>query len=318
MEITILGTESLGARGLSCQVTTDKRVMVIDPGVALGYIRYGLRPHPIQVIAGRRVREKICRSLHKATDIFFTHYHGDHMPLTDANPYQLSAARLKEELGEHRVDIHGKSGDNTSPRMASRKNALEEVLGIGIIEAEGRNFGPVSCSAPVPHGERDTSLGSVMMVRIEDNNEVFVHASDIQLFDSETIEKILDMEPTTVLASGPPIYLPRISEDKERMAWNNALRLTRNVETTIIDHHLLRCERGLHWLRRLSGRTPNRVLCAADYMNREPMLLEAWRRELYEMVHVPEDWHDLYAVGNISLERFENMEAVIQRLIGTL
>ena len=37
MDIEILGTESLGVRGLSCVVKADGRNIVIDPGVALGY-----------------------------------------------------------------------------------------------------------------------------------------------------------------------------------------------------------------------------------------------------------------------------------------
>ena len=46
MHIRILGAESLGVRGLSCVVKVEERKIVIDPGLALGYYRYGLLPHP--------------------------------------------------------------------------------------------------------------------------------------------------------------------------------------------------------------------------------------------------------------------------------
>ncbi|HEC95425.1 MAG TPA: MBL fold metallo-hydrolase, partial [Euryarchaeota archaeon] len=81
MKIKILGTESLGVRGLSCVVKTQDRKIVIDPGVALGYQRHGLLPHPVQVAMGERVRQNIIRELKDATDVVISHYHGDHIPL---------------------------------------------------------------------------------------------------------------------------------------------------------------------------------------------------------------------------------------------
>ena len=89
MQIEIIGTESLGVRGLCTVVTTAHRHIVIDPGVALGYRRRGKLPHPLQVYVGAQVRRAIIASLEGATDIVISHYHGDHIPLVDANPYQL-------------------------------------------------------------------------------------------------------------------------------------------------------------------------------------------------------------------------------------
>ena len=60
MDIDILGTESLGVRGMACRVRTATRSVVIDPGVALGALRHGLRPHPVEVRAGER---GLCPSL---------------------------------------------------------------------------------------------------------------------------------------------------------------------------------------------------------------------------------------------------------------
>ena len=63
MRIEILGTESLGVRGLCCAVTTRKRHIVIDPGLALGYRRNGLLPHPRQVATGVAAARRIVRHL---------------------------------------------------------------------------------------------------------------------------------------------------------------------------------------------------------------------------------------------------------------
>jgi len=59
MKIEILGTESLGVRGLSCFVETGNRKILIDPGIALGYMKYKLLPHPFQIAVDERIQKKI-------------------------------------------------------------------------------------------------------------------------------------------------------------------------------------------------------------------------------------------------------------------
>lgn len=84
MEIKVLGAESLGVRGLSCYVKIRDRKVVIDPGVALGYKRHGLLPHPFQVATGKVVRKNILQAVELSTDLVISHFHGDHVPLPDA------------------------------------------------------------------------------------------------------------------------------------------------------------------------------------------------------------------------------------------
>ena len=48
MNLYLIGSESLGVRGLSCFIELNKRSVLIDPGVALGFTRFGLHPHPLQ------------------------------------------------------------------------------------------------------------------------------------------------------------------------------------------------------------------------------------------------------------------------------
>ncbi len=142
-----------------------------------------------------------------------------------------------------------------------------------------------------------------MMSKIEEDGVVFVHASDIQLLDKRTIEKILDWKPDIVLTSGPPLfrYSPSSFQMQRKNAWENATELSRNVDTLIIDHHLLRSEEGIEWLERLKHNTKNNVLCAADFMKREPVFLEAWRKQLYEWLPVSEGWHEDYRQGTVDV-----------------
>jgi predicted metallo-beta-lactamase superfamily hydrolase len=286
MEITILGTESLGVRGLSCAVQVGNRKVVIDPGLALGYRRYGLLPHPVQVSVGKQVRRKIVAALQEATDVVFSHFHGDHIPLPDANPYQLNARLVAPLL--QTIRIWSKGGEHLSHNMALRRKALIEILGRDLPNAEGQRDGPLTFSVPVPHGDKRTSQETVVMTRIADKDGVFVHASDIQLLDDEAVSLILDWKPDIVLASGPPLYLSGLSSHQRHQAWENGLNLARGVGTLILDHHLLRCEAGLRWLERLSSATGRRVLCAAEFMGRSPCLLEAQRAQLYKEMPVYE------------------------------
>jgi len=80
---------------------------VIDPGVALGWSRFGFLPHPFQVAVGAQIREKIIEELKDATDVIFSHFDGDHVPLLDANPYQFKIRFSKESLLNVRIWAKG-------------------------------------------------------------------------------------------------------------------------------------------------------------------------------------------------------------------
>lgn len=303
MKIKILGTESLGVRGLSCLVEKGNQVIVIDPGLALGYHRYGLLPHPVQVAVGERVREQILSALTQATDVVFSHYHGDHIPLVNPNPYQLDLKKAAPLLQD--TNIWAKGLEGLSPQMATRRSALTEVFGRAFLEVEGRSLGGLSFSRSVPHGQHNSKLGMVMMTRIEDEGQVFVHASDIQFLDEEPISLILDWEPDVVLAGGPPLYLKFMGKELRSKAWQEALRLAKGVETLILDHHLLRSQEGLRWLEELSATAGDQVYCAADFMQTSCTMLEAHRKKLYEEIPIPKSWHAAYARGKASTQRYQ-------------
>ena len=107
MKIEIIGAESLGVRGLCCLVDAGGRRIVIDPGISLGFIRHRLLPHPVQIAAGQTIRQRIVDAVKSATDLVISHFHGDHIPLNDANPFQLSVQQLKtvpENMRAHPFD----------------------------------------------------------------------------------------------------------------------------------------------------------------------------------------------------------------------
>ena len=303
MEIEILGTESLGVRGLCCFVKTKNRNILIDPGIALGYKRSKLLPHPFQVAVGEKIQKNIIRRWPEATDIVFSHFHGDHVPLTDANPYQLNIDKVDGLNPEVKIWAKSFSLSKTEDRRAI---SISFTLNKDLIAAEGKESGAMSFSIPVPHGEANNNLNTVMMTRIEEDY-VFVHASDIQLLNDESISQILSWHPDIVLTSGPPIYLSRLSEEQVETAWNRAIKLSQKVDTLILDHHLLRNYSGLNWLDKLANKTKTNIVCAADFMKKPRLLLEAQRKSLYEKMPVPERWHESYAESKVNTNRYWNL-----------
>jgi predicted metallo-beta-lactamase superfamily hydrolase len=302
MDLEIIGTESMGVRGLCCRLALPDRRIVIDPGISLGYRRFGLLPHPLQVAAGRSVRDRILQELRTATDVVFSHFHGDHVPLLDANPYQLAIRDLPS--GFSALRCWSKAEDDLSADMRHRFQDLAHLSGDNMQIAEGCSAGPLAFSGAVPHGVPGSHLGTLMMTRVETGQRAFVHASDIQLLDDATVTQIIDWQADIVVAAGPPLYLERLSKAEKELAWENALRLVKNVKIVILDHHLMRSVEGVEWLAALSAKLGRRVYCAADFMGCPRRLLEAERVRWYEQMPVADAWHDDYAEGRVDLEDY--------------
>lgn len=313
MIIKILGTESLGVRGLSCTVELKHRKIFIDPGIALGWSRHGFLPHPFQVAIGAGIRDKIIDELKTASDVIFSHFDGDHCPLYNANPYQLGINEVKNSLSNCR--IWAKGPENSPPIQQKRRKRLSEILKKNLPNTEGMKNGPLTFSFPVPHGRQGKNEHMVMLTRIEEDGETFVHASDTQLFGKHTIELILDWKPEVVLVSGPPLYHYSGSafDDLIENGKRHAMELSKNVPTVIIDHHLLRSEEGINWLTGVKQAARNNICSAAEFMKRKALFLEAWREELYEWLPVSDDWHGEYQQGNVNFNdyRIRGWEALI-------
>lgn len=301
MQIDILGCESFGARSLACVVKTGERKILIDPGVALARLRYGLLPHPAEVAAAFMIRKKILAEFEGTTDVVISHYHGDHMPMKAEDPYQLPVEALPPLKG---VRFWCKGPEKISGLSARRREEFSHFLGYPLPASESSSSGSISFSVPVPHGTRDKGFGTVMMTRISEGDEVFIHSSDIQLLDRETVLEVLAWKPSVVFASGPPLYLSHRVPEASKEALENALLLAENVNTLILDHHLLRSFEGYRWLKGLAGKVKNTVLCAAEFMGKEPELLEAQRKILYDKLPVPGGWHEAYSKGEAGFEEY--------------
>ena len=66
-------------------------------------------------------------TLENATDVVMGHFHGDHVPLPDANPYQLQAQRVAPLC--RKIRLWAKGPEGLSPSMVHRRAALGQTLG---------------------------------------------------------------------------------------------------------------------------------------------------------------------------------------------
>jgi len=288
--LKILGAETLGTRGLSCLVSLRRKEVLIDPGVALGFSRHGLHPHPIQAAFAEAVKAVIRRAWGVVSDVVVTHLHGDHVPLRDANPFQLSLRTLNGLVGGIPTLWVGASG--LSGREKGRLEDLVKVFGRGNVvggEAESPD-GLIGLAGPYDHG---LSRGAkVFIVRVGWPGECVAHLSDTQLLVEGVIDKVREWGSRVIVTDGPPTY--RLFGNAKEAALKRAeevlKRLAGLADYVIVDHHVARSVDGLKWLDRVRREVGERIMCAADYEGLPRLPLEAWRKELYEVFPEPNEW----------------------------
>ncbi len=297
-DLRILGTESLGVRGLSCYVEVDGEGILIDPGVALGFTRWKLHPHPVQAVAGDLIRRKIISLWAKAKYIVFTHMHGDHVPLYNANPFQLDLYALNH-ISKKTIIAPPYKLLNMKERI--RLTKIHELYRENLITINRTRLyiGPLRIYGPYPHGY---SLSSVYIVYVE-TNKPFMHLSDTGLLVDRIIDVVRELKPKIIISDGPPIYryihdnnLVKILLDKARHILESMLKYT---DIVIIDHHINRCDKGYYWIQSIRNIYGN-VMTAAEYMGNKPLLLESWRRTLYTLLPIENYWFKNHYMENIN------------------
>src|SRR2546428_4531434 len=98
-------------------------------------------------------------------------------------------------------------------------------------------------SPAVPHGYND-ELGYVVMTRIAQGREVFVHTSDVigpPL--KEQLSFLIDAQPTVLYVDGPMTHMPEhYPQEHTKRSLTHLVRIIRttDVRTLILDHHILR------------------------------------------------------------------------------
>src|SRR3989449_4939375 len=219
-------------------VETPDVTFLLDPSVRLGPYRYDLPPHPTERSRQKELWQVIRGAAKKADVLTVSHYHFDHH-----NPGAPSIFR-----GKLAVLKDGKFHINRSQR--ERSSAFVRKLksypkAIQVADGNQMDFGRTELlfSPAVPHGYND-ELGYVVMTRIAQGREVFVHTSDVigpPL--KEHLSFLIDAQPTVLYVDGPMTHMPEhYPQEHTKRSLTHLVRIIRttDVRTLILDHHILR------------------------------------------------------------------------------
>lgn len=282
MHIIPLAAESLGVRSSAFFVETADVKVLIDPGVSLAPMRFGLGPHPSEI---RKMNESwlwIKEHAARADILIITHYHFDHFDPTEPLVFNNKTLLIKHP--EDRINA------------SQSRRARELIKGYRILPrrvefADGNRFvfgkTSVRFSPAQPHGP-NTTVGWVVQASIRDGDSCFLHTSDVQgACLPEQAGFILAEDPDVLFLDGPLTYMmgqgfSPVDLAASNRAIGNILEKTR-VRTVIMDHHGLRDsnwkeERGA--IEACAARLGKRIVTAAEFLGKDIELLEARRQQL--------------------------------------
>lgn len=282
MKITPLAADSLGARSMATLVETSEVTILLDPSVRLAPYRYDLPPHPTETDRQKELWRRIKEAAKKAEVLTISHYHYDHH-----NPDAPSIFRGKlAYLKDGKFNINRSQRERASAFVRAVKKYPQEIQ---VADGNDVDFGGVELtfSPAVPHGYND-ELGYVVMARIAQGDEVFVHTGDVEGPPlKEQLGFLLDAEPTILYADGPMTHMPdNYPEEYTRRSLANLGRVIRStgLRTLILDHHLLRDRQWrtrIEPLATVAAEHGVTVTTAAEYAGKAVDQLEANRDRLY-------------------------------------
>lgn len=278
MNIVPLAAESLGVRSMATYVECGQTRILIDPGAALGPVRYNLPPAEEEWAAFKAANDRISAHANHAHMIFVSHYHEDHFRYDP----ELYAGRQVWAKDPRRM-----INPNQGRRAAQLWKAIASRCRLDSAEGRRDEFPDVrlSVSPPLAHGVEGTGLGYVAALTIVEKSRGFrfVHASDVQGPLSAVATAYLIRErPHLLYLSGPPSYIEhQIGTPRVEQGIDNLLRI---IDATgcrvIMDHHALRDPHHRERFRRLWE--TGQAVTAAEHLGRTEALLEANRNLLWQ------------------------------------
>lgn len=288
LKVLPLAFDSFGVRSMATYVETKDMKVLIDPAVSLGPRRYGLPPHRLELERMDLTWNDIKNYASKCDLLIVTHYHYDHHNPDDIDFYKDKTLYIKDP----------KNNINKS-QLERASHFLKELQGLpkAVEFADGRSFQhaatTIKFSPPVYHGT-NSRLGYVLETSISCQGEKMVFSSDVEGPSLvEQADFILRENPDLLILDGPMTYMLGYRYSQESLA-RSVANITKIIsETTvkvlILDHHLLRDQNYKAKLANVyecAEENGVRVLSAAEYVGREPDLLEARRKDLYAGIEI--------------------------------
>ncbi|MGQ9624130.1 MAG: MBL fold metallo-hydrolase [Candidatus Bathycorpusculaceae bacterium] len=282
-KIVPLAFDSFGVRSMATFIETDDAKILIDPGVSLAPLRYGLEPHFLEWQRLDETWEEIKRYAENADALIVTHYHYDHH-----DPSYPELYRGKTVFIKHPTENINRS---QRERAAAYLTAIED-LPKKIEFSDGRSFQfgktQVTFSRAVCHGT-NPRLGYVTEVSIKSGGEKFLHTSDVEGPSlQDQVDFILKEKPNVLFVDGPMTYMLgyRFSYKSLEISNTNLIKAieSKSLNTLVLDHHFLR---DLNYKVRIKSvyevaeKRGVAVVTAAEFVGRKIEMLEALRKELY-------------------------------------
>lgn len=266
---------------MATHVQTEDVNIVIDPAVALAPKRFGLPPHTVEERTKDEIWARVRERALEADVLIVSHYHYDHLEPREPEVYEGKRVLIKHP----RRMINPSQKARAASFIRSIKGRADEIE-----YADNRvyKFGgtEIAFSKPVPHGSTATR-GYVVETAIR-SSETFVHTSDVQgPLLKEQVEFIISERPEMLFVDGPSTYRDSQLEQVElRKANENLVRIIgeADVRRLVVDHHLTRdmeYRQHIEPVLEAGEEMGVAVLIAAEYLDVEPNLLEARRKELY-------------------------------------
>lgn len=292
MKVVPLAFESMGVRSMATFVETDQRIL-IDPGTSIAPKRFGYPPWKDEFDALYETRARIEEYAERADIVTISHYHHDHYTPFELGKFLDSSPKSAEKVyqGKKLFIKHPTSHINKSQqkRAAEFLKNLKD-LNCEIDYADGNSFEigdtVIKFSNVLPHGSEGSKLGYVTAVTIQWDGKSFMHASDVQgpIYEGAK-QAILDEKPDMLILSGPPIYLQGFAVERNDIenARKNLIEISREIPKVVVDHHLLRDLRCFNFIKSVKEKSGGEILVASEIIGKDPLLLEARRKEFYRI-----------------------------------
>ncbi len=282
MKVIPLAFDSLGVRSMATFVETDRRIL-IDPGLDLAPLRYGLPPSQTELKRAKKLSVKVKDCARESDILIITHYHHDHY-FPEADFYQAKVLLLKHP----QRDINYNQRKRAKLFLKSFRNKAKRIE-----YSDGKEYvlsgTKIKFSPPVPHGEARSKSGLVVMCSICHEGEKFVFASDVQGPQvTDAVTWIVEENPDLLIISGYPTYLTHLTNPRTFEQCNRNLieiLVRTDTKTIILDHHLTRdieYQDKLGPTLKKAQSMGRNLTTAAEYLGTKPDLLEAKRKQIHQ------------------------------------
>jgi len=283
MKVLPLAFDSLGVRSTATWVETDQKIL-IDPGAALGPLRYGLPPSKIEYQRLEELARVIISYAEKSDILIVSHYHYDHH-FPEQDFYAGKVLLIKDP--KNKINFSQKQRGKEFLNLLGKKPKRIEY-------ADGKEFEfgktRLKFSPPFFHGKEYSKLGYVLITSVSYEGEKLLHASDVQGPQTKTTtDWIISENPDILILSGYPTLLMGWKFSKFGLLESNQnlikILSQTKANTVILDHHLVRDLHDLNKIEevlKIAEKLNKKVITAAEFLGKEPDLLEARRKDFYK------------------------------------